>query len=250
MTYIIAEAGTGHFDPDPEQRYLKAVRLVQAAKDAGADAVKFQAFFDEPLFCFFEGDEKRWERWRQTFLTEDQWHTLHEEADRIGIDLLLSVFSNRGIELLKQTKPRYVKVASRAAKTFPRYELIAELLVSTGMSAKTDVLLNGVNGAESEFTHYMQCVSEYPCPLYKARWSGKYPGLSDHSGTVWPGLDAICRGAAFLEVHFTIPGTGPGPDAPVCLTLEQLKLLTGARDAVATMRGNGGWKQKENTGAS
>ena len=236
MTYIIAEAGTGHYDPDPAERYRKAVRLVQAAKDAGADAVKFQAFFDEPLFCFFEGDEKRWERWRQTFLTEDKWLDLYGQ---IGIDVILSVFSNRGIELLKKMKPRYVKVASRAAKTFPYDELEGPFLISTGM---------GSPNPAPRARYWLQCDAAYPCRM--RQWHRIYDGLSDHSGTVWPGLDAIYRGAEFLEVHFTIPGTDPGPDAPVCLNTDQLKLLTGARDAVATMRGYGGWKQKENTGTS
>ena len=239
MTYIIAEAGTGHFDPDPHVRVLKAWELIQAAKRAGADAVKFQAFFDEPLFCPFDGDEKRWPRWRNTFLTDMQWLSLYEDADQIGIDLLLSVFSNRGIELLKKMKPRYVKVASRAAKTFPYSELEGPFLISTGMGSP-DV------GPWTPF--WLQCDAAYPCQMRE--WHRIYDGLSDHSGTVWPGLDAIYGGAEFLEVHFTIPGTGAGPDAPVCLNTDQLKFLCEARDAVATMRGDGSGKQKENTGTS
>ena len=239
MTFIIAEAGTGHTDHDPQERYRKAWRLLMAAKDAGADAVKFQAFFDEPLFCPYEGDEKRWERWRKTFMGEGDWLDFHKKAAQVGIGLILSVFSQRGIDLLKKMKPRYVKVASRAAKTFPYKELAVQFLISDGMGMPPLV----GHGCAA----WLQCVFKYPAPM--TRWS-RYQGLSDHSGTVWPGLDAIFRGAEFLEVHFTIPGTDPGPDAAVCLTLEQLKLLTGARDAVATMRGDKAVMQETNTGAS
>lgn len=70
-----------------------------------------------------------------------------------------------------------------------------------------------------------------PCP---GGW--KYHGLSDHSGVVWPGLAAIFDGAKFLEVHFNLGDFDAGPDKPVCLTTDQLKLLCEARDAAAKMR--------------
>lgn len=237
MSYIIAEAGTGHCDDDPHERYRKAWRLIRAAKSAGANAVKFQAFFDEPLFCPVEGDEKRWDRWRETFLTEQQWLALHEDANQIGVDLILSVFSPRGIALLKGMKPRYVKVASRAAKTFPYGELLGRFIISTGMG--TPPLVG--HGAPA----WLQCTASYPSPM--TPWI-MYDGLSDHSGTIWPGLDAICRGAQFLEVHFTIPGCNPGNDAPVCLDTDQLKLLCEARDAITAMRDHGSGQQKADTG--
>ena len=244
MTYILAEAGTSHADPDPHDRILKAWALIKAAKLAGANAVKFQAFFDEPLFCPVDGDEKRWERWYETFLTEQQWLALHEDAGQIGIDLILSVFSPRGIALLKEMKPRYVKVASRAAMTFPYNELEGPFLVSCGSNEArraADHLIIPAPWDRSK-SSTLQCRMKYPTPLEDSGWGGyhKYHGLSDHSGAIWPGLDAICRGAKFLEVHFTIPGTDPGNDAPVCLSVDQLKLLCGMRDAVATMRGSRG----------
>ena len=213
--------------------------MIESAKLAGADAVKFQAFFDEPLFCPYEGDEKRWPRWGQTFLTEQEWMILHEEAGQSGIDLLLSVFSHRGITLLKKMKPRYVKVASRAAKTFPYDELPGLFLISTGMGAPESGPWN---------PYWLQCDARYPSPMIA--FDSAYDGISDHSGTTWPGMDAIFRGAGFLEVHFTIPGTDPGPDRPVCLSLEQLKFLCEARDAVAAMHSDQAVMQKAHTGAS
>lgn len=238
MTFIIAEAGTGHFDDNPDERYRKAWALVRAAKDAGADAVKFQAFFDEPLFCPVEGDDARWPRWRKTFLTEHQWLAIYEDADQSGIDLILSVFSMRGIALLKEMKPRFVKVASRAAKTFPYDRLAGPFLISTGMGNPLACPLDAAR---------LQCASAYPAPM--TRWE-KHEGLSDHSGAIWPGLDAICRGAQFLEAHFTIPGADTGNDVPVCLNTDQLKLLCEARDAIATMCGYGGGQPQADSGAS
>ena len=226
MTYIIAEAGTNHAHFDLAERIKRGGDLIGAAFLAGANAVKFQAFFHgEDLFCPFEGDEKRWPRWLDSELCEDTWCDLAWGAKKLGIDLLLSVFQPRGIELLKRLKPRWVKVASRAAASFPYGKVEGFFLVSMKEPAPSRPLHSR-----------LYCVPEYPTPLGKARWGTAFEGLSDHSGTVWPGLDAIFRGAKFLEVHFNIPGCDAGPDAPVCLTVEQLKLLCEARDAAAQMR--------------
>ena len=237
VTLIIAEAGTGHVGPNDAWRRVDAQILIEAAAKAGADMVKFQAFFDEPLFCPVEGDEKRRERWRNTFLSPGEWLNLHQHAKEAGIDLILSVFSETGVKLLKEMKPRYVKVASRAANSFPYHELEGPFIISTGMG-KPDY----VDAA------WLQCTSSYPSGM--VHWIAEFEGLSDHSGTIWPGLDAIFRGARFLEVHFTVPGTDPGPDRPVCLDFDQLKLLCEARDAAATMHGNIGGVEKADTGTS
>ena len=239
MTLIIAEAGTGHVGPKDAWRRVNAQILIEAAAKAGADMVKFQAFFDEPLFCPVKGDEKRWERWRNTFLSPGEWLNLHQHAKEAGIDLILSVFSETGVKLLKEMKPRYVKVASRAAKSFPYHELEGPFIISTGMGSP--LLVKHGNPA------WLQCEAQYPSPLIA--WDG-YHGLSDHSGTIWPGMGAIFRGAKFLEVHFTIPGTDPGPDRPVCIDFDQLKLLCEARDAAATMHGNIGGVEKADTRTS
>ena len=237
MTLIIAEAGTGHVGPNDAWRRVDAQILIEAAAKAGADMVKCQAFFDEPLFCPVEGDEKRWERWRNTFLSPGDWLNLHQHAKEAGIDLILSVFSETGVNLLKEMKPRYVKVASRATNSFPYHELEGPFIISTGMGAPP------ISGGER-----LQCSPVYPSSMIP--WDGSHEGLSDHSGTIWPGMDAIFRGAKFLEAHFTIPGTDSGPDRPVCLDFNQLKLLCEARDAAATMHGNIGGVEKADTGTS
>lgn len=235
MTLIIAEAGTGHASENPDDRFTKALLLIEAAAHAGADMVKFQVFFDEPLFCPYQGDEFRWARWKATFLTPEQWLHLHKAAK--NIDMILSVFSKTGIDLLKEMKPRYVKVASRATNSFPYHELEGPFIISTGMGAPP------ISGGER-----LQCSPVYPSSMIP--WDGSHEGLSDHSGTIWPGMDAIFRGAKFLEAHFTIPGTDSGPDRPVCLDFNQLKLLCEARDAAATMHGNIGGVEKADTGTS
>lgn len=227
-TFVIAEAGTGHVSRETSARFIRATRFIEKALLCRADAVKFQLFVpDEPLFCPMPGDDARMERWRDTCLSLDDWMEVQRIARSGGIDILWSVFQPTAVEWLKELKPRYVKVASRAANTFPYDEMDASYLVSDG--------LNRNRIPEMENFHVLKCVTKYPAPLEGAGYENGYAGLSDHSGTIWPGLDAIAHRARFLEVHFKISGADMGNDEPACLNTDQLKLLCEARDAFAAM---------------
>ena len=226
MAMIIAEAGTGHYGVDVE-RVDFAIRLVKAAAECGADYVKFQMFVvDEELFCPMEGDEKRWERWVHTFMSPYQWEVVASKCKRHGIGFLASAFQYGAVDILKELKPDYYKVASRAAKTYPYDRVPGPFIISDGMMpagfpAGSDVL---------------ECVMEYPTAIEKARWKGHLSqGLSDHSGTPWPAIDALARGAEIVEVHFRV-NDEPSPDLSSSLDLDQLKLVCEARDAFAKMR--------------
>jgi N,N'-diacetyllegionaminate synthase len=231
MTYIIAEAGTNHAHENEHERFYLAQRLIFAAANAGADAVKFQLFVpDEELFCPIEGDEKRWERWNTTLLNLDLWKKLRRWSESVSIDLIFSAFQRTGVNWASQLEGKYYKVASRAIDRYP-YEMVpGPFLISNGMMRAPFVFV-----PKGQTVHLLNCISKYPVPLEEARWVDG-DGLSDHSGTVWPGLDAISRGAKFLEVHFRMDGCNAGPDLPVCLSLDNLKLLCEARDAFAAMQ--------------
>jgi N-acetylneuraminate synthase len=223
--YIIAEAGTGH-----KGTFIWACDFVDAAAEAGADAIKFQIFVpDEPLFCPVEGDDKRIPRWNETALPLRDWRLVKARAEENNIDFLASVFQPTGIEWLKKLQPKYYKVASRAAKTYPYYRVPGPFLISDGFGIPRgdEVLICNAP------TTFLQCMAKYPTPLSEARWR-RHEGLSDHSGTPWPAIDAIARGAEFIEVHF---GDKEGPDGPVNLSQDELGLICKFRDAVGEMRG-------------
>jgi N-acetylneuraminate synthase len=228
MTYIIAEAGTGHCDLNVIAREGRARKFIKEAAKAGADAVKFQMFVaDEPLFCPLPGDDERMERWNGTELNIHDWRRLKLIAEREGIDLLWSVFQPTCVEWLKELKPKYIKVASRSVLRFPYDALPGPFLVSGFAIFPTYHPVQNF--------HHLKCCAEYPAPLDKCGFDARYAGLSDHSGTIWPGLDAIAHGAKFLEVHFKIPSADMGNDRRVCLSTDQLRLLCEARDAFAKM---------------
>ncbi len=239
--YVIAEAGTCHGGDETRAR-----NYIAAAHMAGADAVKFQIFVpDEALFCHIEGDDKRLKRWRKSMLGLREWERLAELSQKLGIDFLASVFQPTAIKWLKQLHPTAIKVASRAALSFPYDEFEHPYLVSLGMCSDEQFIeLSDTLHQKRKQVIWLLCKSEYPSPvswlnlhdIRAYRRHGAPVGVSDHSASVIPGIAAMTAGAAVVEVHYAIDRRHAGNDAPACLNVEELQLLCGARDALVEMR--------------
>jgi sialic acid synthase SpsE len=144
---------------------------------------------------------------------------------------MASAFDRRGVIFLaNEIRPDYYKVASRAVDTYPYADAPGPFLISNAYNKPLPKLCCG------KTYHLLQCSPQYPAPLRDAVWTGgEYEGLSDHSGSMWPGIDTILRGADFLEVHFATDLTNAGRDQAVCLAPNELRLLCEARDAAAVM---------------
>jgi N,N'-diacetyllegionaminate synthase len=239
VTTIIAEAGTNHASSTEGKRLYNAMELASAAMHAGADYVKYQLFTGDPIFCPVDGDEARKERWKQAYLSPANWVELARFCKDIGIGFMASAFDRRGVIFLaNEVKPDYYKVASRAVDTYPYADAPGPFLISNAFNKPLPKLCCG------KTYHLLQCSPQYPTPLKDARWRGgrtattranDFEGMSDHSGSVWPGIDAILRCTEFLEVHFATDLANAGRDQSVCLTPNELRLLCEARDAAAVM---------------
>lgn len=215
--FVIAEAGTCHASPDPMERLWRAKRYVLAARDAGADCVKFQIFDETPLFCPYEGDEIRAHRWMDSVMDFGDWCQVKEFAEACGMVFLASVFQHSTVDWLMAMDVQATKVASRAAEKFPYGNAPAPYLVSLGM---TDYV------ATDYPTFHLECESKYPST--KA-WSGETFGFSDHSGTPQRAIEAIEKGCKLVEVHFRIDPIDAGPDLPASLNLKQLARVCQSR---------------------
>ena len=236
--FVIAEAGTCHASPNHNQRVGFALKYVETAKDAGADAIKFQMFCDpnpETMFCWMDGDEHRVARWRWSAIPFDGWCQIKEFADGLGIMFLVSTFEHVTVGWLNELGVEATKVASRAAMCFPYGESPEPYLVSMGMSGEPPTrqeryfLEPGVKPP-----HLLKCEARYPSTLV---WDGTADyGFSDHSGNPWRAIDAISRGCKLVEVHFFINPIHAGPDRPASLNVPQLKMVCEARDAFVEMQ--------------
>jgi len=215
--FIIAEAGTCHAGSVD-----KAVDYVCAAALSGANAIKFQIFDNptkETMFCWIDGDEERSARWHESRLSLDEWKAIKADCDNLGITFLASVFEYETVKWLSELNVKATKVASRAAQYLNEFKDAPKpLLISNGMF---DIV--------EEDDLVLECEANYPST---ARWEGKYPGFSDHSGNPWRAIDALARGCKLIEVHFFIDPENAGPDLPASLTVDELKLVCDARDGM------------------
>lgn len=225
--FIIAEAGTCHAGNDTEFCFRRAMKYVRAAAEIRADAIKFQVFNDptpETMFCWIDGDEERARRWRQSVLSFDDWMTIKDETEALGLTFLASVFEYETVGWLSDLGVAATKVASRAAGSLEAFESAPRpLLVSNGMYAlppRDDAV-------------FLECEANYPST---AAWRGEYPGFSDHSGNPWRAIDAIQRGCKLIEVHFFLNAVQAGPDFFASLTVDELEIICKARDFYATFK--------------
>jgi N-acetylneuraminate synthase len=221
--------------------------FIDAIAATGADAVKFQTHIasaestpGEPWRVRFSvQDETRYAYWRRMEFTEEQWRGLQRHATDRGVLFLSSPFSLEAVDLLTRVGVAAWKVASGEVANSPMLDGMAAtglpFILSTGMSR-----LDEIDSAVARIrTHQvplavLQCTSEYPCPpehvglnliqLLRDRYECPV-GLSDHSGTIYPGLAAVTHGAEVLEVHVTLSRQMFGPDVTASVTTGELRQL-------------------------
>jgi N,N'-diacetyllegionaminate synthase len=234
--------------------------FVDAIANAGANAVKFQTHIataestpDEPWRVKFSPqDAGRYDYWKRMEFTEEQWHGLKRHADERGLLFLSSPFSMQAVELLSRTGVAAWKVASGEVSNFPMLERMAAtglpVFLSTGMSSleEIDRAVELVRKRQLPLT-VLQCTSAYPCPpekvglnlipFYRERY-GCDVGLSDHSGTIYPGLAAVTLGIEVLEVHVTLSREMFGPDVATSITTAELRTLVDGVRFVEKMEAN------------
>jgi len=231
--------------------------FIDAIAEAGADAVKFQTHIadaestpEEPWRVKFSfQDNSRYEYWKRMEFSENQWHGLKRHAEEQGLVFLSSPFSVEAVEMLQKVGVPAWKVASGELKDPLLFERIAEtglpVLLSTGMSSlqEIDEAVALVSDKGLDFAVF-QCTSAYPCPpeqiglnlvpVFRKRYNSVI-GLSDHSGTIYPGLAAAVMGIDLLEVHVVLCREMSGPDEAASLTIEELRRLVEGVRFVETM---------------
>jgi sialic acid synthase SpsE len=248
--FVIAEIGNNH---DGSAR--QAERLIEAAAEAGVDAVKFQTHIAEaemlpstPTPPHF--DEPRWEFTKRMELSKDDHARLKAFAEERNLVFFSSPFSVEAVELLEDVGAPAYKVASGELTNPPLLEAIAAtgkpVLLSSGMSGMDDVerAAKTLRAKGSELL-VMQCTSNYPCPpelvnlramVAMGERLGVPYGLSDHTPDVWTSVAAVALGAVAVEKHFTLSKRLYGPDHHASLTPEELaRLVAGVREVEAAL---------------
>lgn len=260
--YIIAEAGVNH-----NGQLALAYRLVDAAMEAGVDAVKFQTFkAEKEISKFAEKAEYQKE-------TTDIHETLLEMTKKLELDKedhknLLAYCQNKGIAFLSSASDLYSidllielgletwKIPSNEITDFPYLRKIGQLgkkvIMSTGMADIKEVkkALNTLIefGTNKEDITVLQCNTEYPTPFEDVNLNAMLTlrdeldvkvGYSDHTIGIEVPIAAVALGAEVIEKHFTLDKNMEGPDHRASLEPHELKAMVSAIRNIEKVMGDG-----------
>ena len=257
--FIVAEAGVNH-NGDVEL----AKKLIDVAKDAGADAVKFQTFKAENVVVEdaqkaeyqkeTTGEGTQYEMIKSLELSEEDFEGLADYAKKKDILFLSSPFDKESVGLLYELDIPAFKVGSGEITNFPLLRYIAKkgkpIILSTGMSSLGEVeeALNVIRSEGAEDVVLLHCVSNYPAmiedvnlrALETLKQAFKIPvGFSDHTLGTTASIAAVALGACVIEKHFTLDRDLPGPDHKASLEPDELKEMVKAIRDVEKALGDG-----------
>ncbi len=258
--FFIAEACDNHLgDLD------KAIRMCEMAKEAGANAVKFQhhlpdeemlpdipmsSNFDKPLYDFL----------KQNSLSLDEHKKLNSVCRDIDIEYMCTPFSWRAAEEINPLVKRF-KIGSGELRDLPFITRVAQLnkpmIMSTGMCDLIEIhhTYNAIKGLVKDLT-FLNCTSEYPPVLedmnlgfiktLKAEFPNCSVGHSDHTQLIETSLLAVAFGAKTIEKHVTLDPTINCPDKDVSITFEKFgQLVDQIQNLLPTLNSNKKINQRE-----
>jgi N-acetylneuraminate synthase len=248
--YVIAEMSANH-----GQDFDKAVRLVHAAREAGADAIKLQTYTpdtitidcDQPWFRIGQGTlwEGRtlYDLYGEAYTPWEWQPRLKEVAESIGLDLFSTPFDDSAVEFLEEMQVPAWKIASFELVDLPLIRRVARargpLIMSTGMAsvAEVEAAVGAAQQGGADGVALLKCTSAYPAPPGEmnlrtipdlaARFDVPV-GLSDHTLGLAVPVAAVALGACIVEKHFTLARSDGGPDAAFSLEPGEMRAMVDA----------------------
>ena len=249
--YIIAEAGVNH-----NGSFELACKMVDAAKNAGVDCIKFQTFKSEKLVSHSAqkaeyqkdttGDGSQVEMLKKLELSYDKFLALKKYCDKVGVCFLSTPFDLDSIEFLDSMDMPFWKVPSGEVTNYPYLVALAKtgkpIVMSTGMCDMDEIqaaiqVLRENGTKEIKLLH---CNTEYPTPFVdvnlRAMQSmrdtfGVEVGYSDHTKGIEVPIAAVALGAVLIEKHFTLSRNMEGPDHKASLEPAELaNMVTSIRN--------------------
>jgi pseudaminic acid synthase len=245
--YVIAELSANH-----NQNFDQAVRILRAAKDAGADAIKLQTYTADTITlrsdkeCFRIAGGTLWDGrtlhdlYQEAFTPWEWQPKLKEIADELGMHLFSSAFDDSAVDFLEQMNVPAHKVASFELVDLGLIQQMARtgkpLIMSTGMASEEEIseAVEAARGAGAAQIALLKCTSAYPAPPQEAnlltipelaRRFGCPVGLSDHTMGIAVPVVAVALGACIIEKHLCLRRADGGPDGAFSLEPEEFKAM-------------------------
>ena len=246
-TFIIAEAGVNH-----NGDIKLAKKLIDIAKDAGADAVKFQTFKAEEvvtsqgkkaIYQHRAKEKTQYEMLKALGLSFDEFRELKKYCDNKDIEFISTPYDIKSVEFLNEIGVNRFKIASADIINKPLIEAIAktkkQIILSTGMATlgeieRTISLINDFGNTDIILLH---CTTSYPTPYEQVNMNvlgmlkkafGLPVGYSDHTLGIEIPIMAVSLGAKVIEKHFTLDRLMEGPDHFASLEPNELKKMVAA----------------------
>jgi N-acetylneuraminate synthase len=252
--YCIAEVSANH-----NQDFETAVRIVRAAKDAGADAVKLQTYTPDTITiqsnreCFQVGGGTLWDGrslydlYKEGYTPWEWQPKLKKVADDLGMQCFSSAFDASAVDFLETMNVPAHKVASFELVDLPLIQKMAAtgkpLIMSTGMATLEEIeeAVRTARRAGATQIALLKCTSAYPAPANEmnlrtipelARRFDVPVGLSDHTMGIAVPVAAVSLGACIIEKHLTLARAAGGPDSAFSLEPEEFRaMVEGVRTA-------------------
>jgi pseudaminic acid synthase len=255
--YVIAELSANHGGS-----LGRALAIMEAARAAGADAVKLQTYTADTITIDCDHDDFKihgglWDGRRLYELYEEahtpwEWHdTLFAKGHELGIPVFSTPFDETAVAFLKKYNPPAYKIASFEMIDLPLVRCVATtgkpVIMSTGMATPEEIAesVSAFRSAGGRDLILLHCVSGYPTPTEQSnlrripelgKQFGCPVGLSDHTLGIEVAVASVALGACMIEKHFTLRRADGGPDSAFSLEPYELRaLVRGARTAFAAL---------------
>ena len=255
--YIIAEAGVNH-----NGRLDLALKLCDAAKEAGVDAVKFQTWKTEKIVSKSAAkatyqeentgkEQSQFEMLKELELNYSEFDQINAYCKKIGIQFLSTPDEEESLDYLSSLNLPFLKIGSGEVTNIPYLRKIGykhqNVILSTGMSTLSDVekAYNTLLESGAKEVALLHCTTNYPCPYnevnllamqtLKAAFKCQV-GYSDHTMGIEVPIAAVALGAEIIEKHFTLDKNMEGPDHKASLDPQELKqMVTSIRNIEKAM---------------
>jgi N-acetylneuraminate synthase len=238
--FIVAELSANH-----RQDFNEAVRLIEAAKKAGADAVKLQTYTPDTMTIdcgderFRHGhgslwkDQTLYELYQKAYMPWDWQPKLKKKANELGLELFSSVYDSSSVVFLESMNVPAYKISSFELIDLPLIRQSAKtgkpLILSTGMATLVEIqqAVDAARSAAAKGIVLLKCTSAYPADVdemnlitipHLSRTFNLPCGLSDHSRETAAAVVAVSLGACLLEKHFTLKKDKKSIDGAFSLT--------------------------------
>ena len=260
-TFLITEIGQAH-----DGSLGLAHSYIDALKDTGIDAVKFQIHYADAESSKYEKfrikfsyqDKTRYDYWKRIEFSPEQWSEIKRHCEKVNLKFIASPFSIKAVDVLNKMNTKFYKIASGEIDNYLMIDKInmlkKNIIISTGLSDIKEIHKT-LHRLDKKKISLLQCTSSYPTAanniglnvIEDFKKIFRVPvGLSDHSGNKNTILAACALGADLVEFHVTFNKKSFGPDSISSIEIDKVKGLVDGAKHINKIISNPINKNKEN----